>query len=147
MTAFLIAIFVGAITVVQSVLNQKISVHIGMTSTVLLNAIVLLAVSALAFLVARTWFPASAFVSTHLPSVQQWWWIIPGITGFLIVAGFPMAVASIGAAKTFVLAVSAQIVLSAVWDIISQRGLSQYDIGAMVLAIAATVLSIWEKAK
>jgi len=46
----------------------------------------------------------------------KWWYIFPGIMGFMFVAGLPFAIYKVGAVKTTVGLIAAQMTTSVFWD-------------------------------
>ena len=58
------------------------------------------------------------FYQMKLPiTTYKWWYILPPILGFFIIAGIPYAILKLGAVKVTVGLIAAQMVTSIVWDI------------------------------
>ncbi len=115
--SFLPAIL-GVVVVLQAGLNKKISANWGITSAVLLNAIVFFVIAAVFFAVAL--WRGDLFSANMKPSVDlktfSLWYLIPGALGCVLVFGGPMAIMRWGAVHTFILIISAQLLASLIWD-------------------------------
>ncbi len=115
--SFLPAIL-GVVVVLQAGLNKKISTQWGITSAVLLNAVVFAAIAAAFyfFSLAR----GDMFSANMKPNIDfktfSWWYLIPGALGCVLVFGGPMAIMRWGAVHTFILIISAQLLASLLWD-------------------------------
>ena len=46
----------------------------------------------------------------------RWWWIIPGLLGFVLVLGLAVSIGRIGAIQTIAISIAAQIFTSIAWD-------------------------------
>lgn len=108
----------GALVVLQAGLNRKIAAHWGMPVATMLNALVFVlgALVILGISWARpSWVPSN-FENHFDWSVARIWFLIPGLIGLTLVVGGPWAIGRWGAAQTFVLLVSGQLVTSLLWD-------------------------------
>ena len=105
----LIPFFIGAFSVAQAGLNRRIAGEWGLSWAVLFNTLVLLLI-VLACLGLGYWAGKFSFSSI------KWWYLIPGIAGFIIVAGLPLSVARVGAMSTFMFLIAGQMIFSALWD-------------------------------
>ena len=135
----------GACGVLQAGMNRIIAGHLGFTASLFLNGCVFLLLGLL-FLLLVWWKPTIVSESFHLKWVfeeAKWWWILPGILGFVLVLGLAFSVSRIGAAQTFVISIAAQIVISIVWDMLSDSGgqISWHRIVGACLAVAGAFLS------
>lgn len=140
--SFLPAIL-GVVVVLQAGLNKKISTHWGITSAVLLNAIVFAVIAAVFFAVAI--WRGDLFSANMKPSVDfksfSWWYLIPGALGCVLVFGGPMAIMRWGAVHTFILIISAQLFASLIWDWqIEDLPVSPMRIGGIALAWIGAIL-------
>lgn len=116
---FLIPLAVGMAGILQGGLNGKLSKEIGLMQGLLIgNTLVLIISFALIFLVAKfpDAFPEYFRLKAPLLSFK-WWYLIPGLCGFIIITGLAIGMVKLGAVKTTVLIVVAQMVTSIVWDI------------------------------
>ena len=114
----LVPLLVGALTVFQGTLNRHLGGVMGLASAVLLNAfaVTVLAIGLYAAVrLAPESFPP-LFRGAYRPGTFKAWMLLPGLFGFLIIAGIPWAIGHLGAARVFVAIVVAQIVVSLLWD-------------------------------
>ena len=109
----------GIVVVLQAGLNKKIAANWGLTTAVLLNAIVF-AVLAIVLYSLNIWksdlFPENMKAVFNYKTFS-WWYLIPGVLGCILVFGGPWAVSRWGAVHTFILIISAQLLASLLWDI------------------------------
>ena len=144
--AMLVSLGLGAIAVLQAAINRKVAAVWGLAPAVLLNTVVLLVVAG-AFLgtALRGLGPFARFVAEDARLGQlRWWWVLPGLLGFALVAGLPWAVARVGALQVFVGVVAAQMVTSLFWDALVE-GIPATGARALgaALAIVSVVLVAW----
>lgn len=119
MVWLLLPMALGALAVLQGGLNRHIGGAWGLSPAVVWNNVVIF-VAGLAFL---GW---AKFKPDSMPAMMQikdnaftnfsWWYVLPGLFGFCLVAFIPYSMARIGAAQTFVGLVVAQMVVALVWD-------------------------------
>lgn len=100
----------GVVVVLQAGLNKKISAVWGISGAVLLNALVFLVIATVAY-----FFVPNMKGHIELKSFN-WWYLVPGALGCLLVFGGPMAIMRWGAVHTFILIISAQLLASLIWD-------------------------------
>lgn len=110
--SFTLPLFLGALIVLQAGINRTEAGRIGFSSAILMNASVMLVVALGYFFASKSNLPANEI---------RWWFLLPGIFGFLIVLGGAFSVSRWGAQHTFILIVSAQLVMSIVWDYYVQK--------------------------
>lgn len=120
---FLVPVVLGLGVVIQGLLNRKIGAAIGLSTAVLINAVVFLCLSALA--IGLTHMkpdlfpealrpPSSSFTEAARTGPSLWLYWIPGFFGFLLVLGVPFSIQQLGPSKTFVTLIVAQVVFSLV---------------------------------
>jgi len=116
-TELLVPLVLGVAAVLQATLNKEIAAHTGLPAAALLNMLVAL-ITALGFAAYCALRKAPDGLLRWSPEVTafRWWWLVPGVIGFLIVLGLPWAVQRLGALSTFVVLVGAQMLTSALWD-------------------------------
>lgn len=133
--SFLPAIL-GIVVVLQAGLNKKISSQWGVSGAVLLNALVFLVIAGVVY-------------ALRLPNLKgevelksfNWWYLVPGALGCILVFGGPMAIARWGAVHTFILIISAQLLASLVWDTqVEGMPVSTMRIAGIALAWIGAVL-------
>ncbi|OFZ30452.1 MAG: hypothetical protein A2622_08595 [Bdellovibrionales bacterium RIFCSPHIGHO2_01_FULL_40_29] len=108
----------GIAVVLQAGLNKKIAAQWGLTTAVLLNALVFAVVAIIFYSLSvwrMDWFPVNMKANFDSKTFL-WWYIIPGILGCVLVFGGPWAVARWGAVHTFIIVISAQLLASLIWD-------------------------------
>ncbi|MCB0393664.1 MAG: DMT family transporter [Bdellovibrionales bacterium] len=143
MSAFYLSVVLGAVAVMQAGLNRQVSQHIGLSGAVLINTLVLLLI-AFGFLWITSRFPEN--FPEHFPSkgisLKAWWFLIPGICGFLLVAGLPFAVSKIGALTAFLCLVTGQMVTSLLWDyFVESIEFNIWRVGGALLAVVGLTVS------
>lgn len=125
----------GVVVVLQAGLNKKISAVWGISGAVLLNALVFLVIAIVAYF----------FVPNMKGNIElknfNWWYLVPGTLGCILVFGGPMAIMRWGAVHTFILIISAQLLASLVWDSqIEGMPVSTMRIAGIALAWIGAVL-------
>ncbi len=133
----------GIVVVLQAGLNKKIAANWGLTTAVLLNAIVF-AVLAVVLYSLNVWksdlFPENMKAVFNYKTFS-WWYLVPGVLGCVLVFGGPWAVSRWGAVQTFILIISAQLVASLLWDIyIESIPVSTLRAAGIVLAWAGAII-------
>lgn len=115
--AIIVPLFIGCIGILQGALNRVMTNDIGLTWMALLgNVVTLLVCVAFYFFVKANPEIFPDFV--RLKDFQfKWWYVIPGIFGFLFVVGLPLGIYQVGAVKTTVGLIAAQMVTSVLWDV------------------------------
>ena len=110
--AFVVALVLGFFSVLQGGLNRRIASEIDLGRATLLNGLVFVLVAFVGWQIGSRlqWFQGSS----GFPF--KWWWLIPGTLGAALVLGIPFSIQRIGAVRTFVALIAAQIVFSALWD-------------------------------
>lgn len=143
----LIPLTIGAVMVLQGVLNRQMGSVMGLGSAVLLNAVVVLVFGVALYLLAQQApdaLPAFFRGSLRLDQVALWM-VLPGLFGFMIIAGIPLAISKLGAARVFVAVVVAQMFASMVWDTaVEGRPLSWTRVLGVALAIVSVLLVSYE---
>lgn len=142
--AVLVALVLGATTVLQAGLNRRIAIEWGLAPTVFLNALTVLVLGTLFyFLALYGWLGASTAQGARL-AAWRWWWLLPGICGFALVAGLPWVVARVGALHVYVGVVAAQMCASLLWDVwIEGIGFSWVRATGAAMAIVAVAFVAW----
>ncbi|MAE59324.1 MAG: hypothetical protein CME69_10605 [Halobacteriovorax sp.] len=114
--AIILPVLLGAIGILQGAANRVMGNHMGLTYTMLIGNVMTLVACIILFVVVKSapnLFPE--FI--QLKSFEmKWWYLIPGIMGFLFVAGLPLAFYKVGAVKTTVGLIAAQMITSSLWD-------------------------------
>jgi len=75
-------------------------------------------------------------------SELRFYWFLPGVFGFLLVAGLPWAAHHVGTLRVFVGVVAAQMITSLAWDHFAESiPVTATRITGALLAIASVVLA------
>lgn len=122
MIKFLLPIVAGLSIVLQGTLNRHSSNYIGLPSVILLNAMIFLFFSAgfwALYKFSGTGGNTDVFGNPF--SNFQWWQILPGFFGFLIVFSTPLSIKYLGANSTFAVIICTQLIVSMVWDSYMQK--------------------------
>jgi len=138
-----VAIFLGVIAVIQVTINRQIAMRWGLAPAVLLNTAVATLVAA-AFLGLIVAFKGGSFLlqSGARASELRFYWFLPGVFGFLLVAGLPWAAHHVGTLRVFVGVVAAQMITSLAWDHFAESiPVTATRITGALLAIASVVLA------
>ena len=144
--SILVPLLVGLFTVLQGTFNRLMGDQMGLAAAILLNAgILLMAAGGLFILV---WYYPQllpGFGAAKLrPPAWSWWYIVPGLCGFGIVLGVPLAISRLGALPTFAAIIAAQLLFSLIWDItIAQVPVSPQRIIGVLCTMAGTLLNLW----
>lgn len=145
MFIYLLPLSVGIFTILQATLNKQMSNDLGLIHSLMIgNSIILLVNIALYFWVQKSpaAFPEFFHVKASLASFKLWY-IIPAFFGLGIIIGIPFSIFKVGAAKTTIILVCAQLVTSASWDLLIEKiPLTLNKVLAMLLAVGAMVLTI-----
>ena len=146
--SIIMVLLLGSAAVVQAGMNRHILEHWGILPAVLLNSLVFISIS-LGLYGISALFPALFPDSFKLsPAFTQfkWWYFLPGLFGFLLVMGLPVAISHIGATKTFIYLIIAQMISSLIWDMMQESTpITLLRLSAILLAIVSVVLINWEK--
>lgn len=118
MWAYLIPIYLGVAGVLQGGFNRQIAATWGLPGTVLLNSIVLIMIASVTYLLARVMPEAMPKVLQDQGSFREfnWWYLLPGVFGYTIIAGLAFSIRELGVAKVIVMLIGAQLTTSVVWD-------------------------------
>ena len=141
--AVFIPFILGVVGILQGAFYRKISDTLGLTHAVLIgNSFAMLLTIPIVFLIFKNpeWVPEFFHFKSPLPPFR-WWYLIPGFFGILIVFGLPLAIAKVGAVKSTVMIIVAQILTSVLWDIFVEKiPLQTSKTIGMVLALASALL-------
>ncbi len=117
--ALLIPLFLGAISILQGAINKQIAGRLGIIQTALIGNAVTLIICIMVYFYAKKnndHLPEIMRIKSHILT-YEWWFIFPAIFGFFIVAGMPLAISKLGAAKVTVGLIAAQMITSSLWDV------------------------------
>jgi len=142
--AIALAALGGAAVVLQNTINKRLASAWSLPDTVFLTGLVFFVCTAL-------WFVGARFVGRDAGGdigswafAQPWTWLglLPGVLGFVIVAGLPAAIARSSAFLVIVVLIASQLVVSLLWDAaVEQQPLAWNRIVGVLLALAGAALA------
>lgn len=142
---YAISAVLGALMVCQGIINKKLYEEWGVTLTLVLNSVLILFVSAIVWGISQ-YLPHDTADAIHRESKTSgwsWWYLVPGIIAYPVVAGVPISIDKIGPAPTFTLLVVAQVVFSMLWEQYSgERNISAMNIAGACLAIGGVIMVV-----
>lgn len=136
----LLPLLAGISIVIQGTLNKTSANQLGIASALLLNSLVLLAISIgfwllMKYSVLSGWGGMTSLSFSDL----KWWQYLPGILGFVIILSTPLAIQHLGANLTFALIICTQLIISLLWDSLEQRAwpnlVSWVGVGVMAAGV------------
>lgn len=116
----LLPIILGCVGILQGAVNGQISSTIGVAQATLITNIGTVIICVAFYFLVRSYahlFPDFFQIKAPL-TTYKWWYVIPPIFGFIIVAGMPLAIAKLGAVKVTVGLIAAQMITSVLWDLL-----------------------------
>lgn len=146
----LIPAFLGLIGVMQAGLNRRIGQSLGISYATLINATVFTTTALIVFGLLHAFPQANVPPELHpvhrLRGSFRFWYLIPGLCGFMVVTGIPLSIGKLGAMSVFIALVGGQMVGSALWDLaVEGQSLPWTKIAAASLAVIAVALSSWDR--
>ena len=139
---YFLPIIIGMVGILQGALNKEMSLQIGVGQTVLVG-MTLTFIFGIIFYFTVKFFPDLFNPIYHLKApltTWRWWFIIPGFLGLIIVGLFPEAIHELGAVKTTILIVAAQVIFSLFWDsMIEKLPITPFKWLGMVCAFLSVV--------
>ncbi len=148
--SFLIPVILGLAVVIQGLLNRRIGLAIGLSTAVLINAIVFLTLSAAVIVISylkpdlipsMLRPPTTTLREASQSGPALWLYWIPGFFGFLLVLGVPYSIQNIGPSKTFITLIVAQVVFSLLAErLLFDTDLSPLKIAGALLAVTGAAL-------
>jgi transporter family-2 protein len=139
----LVPIAVGFATVIQGGLNRQISSSLGLPLVAILSTAVLL-FAAVALWIAVRINPENFSTLFRMNTNEfHWWYLVPGLFGFIIVIGIPFSIEKIGALNSFIAMIAAQIAGSMLWDLlIEHRSITPLRLVCAILAFISAALTV-----
>lgn len=143
-TALIIPFMIGVIGILQGTINRQMSTEVGLATALVFGNIITLVVSIVFYYYVKL-NPAS-FPEFVLPKAMftnfQWWYILPALFGFFILAGLPVAIFKLGAVKVTLFLIAAQVLTSALWDhFVENIEVTPYKIVGLILAMMSVAIS------
>jgi len=140
---FFLPILLGALAVLQGGLNRLISSQHGLSVAAFSNAIVIILSGSLFFGVVK-YYP-QFFPEFFHPSTEnykfQWWYVLPGIFGMMLVIAMPWFISKFGSAQLFIGMLAGQLIGGMLWDMVVEGIQISFKRSlAVALAVIATIL-------
>lgn len=136
---------VGLCIVLQNGWNRRLAEPLGLATTLVWNSLAVLALSVAlyAIAVARPGWVPEIFHPTASRFASDWRAPLPGIAGFLIVAGMPWAISRLGAVSVLSVVIAVQIGAAALWDLLVEGiALTPARVLGSLLALAGALLAL-----
>jgi transporter family-2 protein len=115
----LLPLLIGCFGILQGTINRQVATTIGMAQAALITNVGTVIICIGFYFFTKYFahlFPDLFHIKAPI-TTYKWWYILPPIFGFLIVAGIPFAIDKLGAVKVTVGLIAAQMVTSILWDI------------------------------
>jgi transporter family-2 protein len=113
-----VSILIGVSLVLQSGINSSLAQTNDLSSALFINSVVVLVLSIL--LLALAWFKPQLFPEMLRPTQGlpdlKWTLLLPGLFGFIIILGFPMAMSFLGAVRVLAVVITVQLIVGLLWD-------------------------------
>ncbi len=147
MLYWLMSFFLGAVAVLQGGLNRQITKDWGLATAIFLNSALLLLITFCFALVCHFYpqfFPDS-FPPKFGSSSWRWWFVLPALCGFTLIAGIPFAIPKLGAAGVFLCIMLGQVTFSMIWDLkVEQIPLEPKRLIGISLAALGLIITYWK---
>ena len=144
----MIAIAAGLAVTLQAGLNRYLANDWGLGSAITLN-LVITGIMGVAYylLVHYNILPLPTYMQNKEMAwkVWHWWVLIPSFCGFVIVLGMPWAIIHLGASRTIIIAIAAQILSSLLWDLLVEKNPVRWPqyLGALFTFVGASMILIF----
>jgi uncharacterized membrane protein YdcZ (DUF606 family) len=139
-----LAVLVGFAAVFQGALNRKVAAAWGLPAAIVLNATILLVCAAGLLALSRAGASNSELFRPRPEAFThaRWWYSLPGLLGFVIVAALPFAIARVGALNVFVSVVAGQMFAGLLWDrYVEGIAINGWRVAGVTLVIAGAGLA------
>lgn len=139
-------LLMGTFLVFQPGINRQIMASKGLGFAIVLNGCVVFFLTTSFFLLAFFWGDRLPdFFRFKTGGAIQWWFVLPGLLGFSLVACVPFILASVGALSTVVGMLAGQLLTSLAWDaFLEGRPPSAMRVIGMCLAMGGALLTQME---
>ncbi|MDC1174520.1 DMT family transporter [Bacteriovoracaceae bacterium] len=146
-SAVLIPMLIGAIGILQGSINRQMSNEVGLSTALVFGNVITLVISIVFYYlvyISPNSYP-SFFLPRSITNNFQWWYLLPGLFGFVIITALPYAIFKLGAVQVTLFLITAQIVTSCFWDVIVEKiTVSPNKIIGIILAIMSVAISSWK---
>jgi len=146
MVYWILSFALGGCGVLQAGLNRQIGKQWGLSTAIVVNAGILMIVATAFWILCRR-FPSSFpenFHSRIEGSVPKWWFCVPAVCGFALVAGLPSLIPKLGATGVFLGMVVGQMCFSLLWDRwVEGAAVDPRRVVGAALAMAGLVIGSW----
>ncbi|MES2746063.1 MAG: DMT family transporter [Bdellovibrionota bacterium] len=139
----LVSFLLGVVAVFQPMLNRTILDTRGLTFAAWLNSLVLFTIATL--IMGFVHFKSERFPDYMRPKFEgfwEWWFVLPGIFGFLLVFLLPLSMRSLGAFVSIVLLLVGQLFTSFIYDaVVAGKPITTARVAGLVLTLIGAYLS------
>ena len=145
----LLPFILGGIAVLQAGMNKPIAQTVGLATASLMNGCVFALCAVFVFLL--TYFASGAFpdgiaFSSHHDFSLRWWYLLPGLIGFLLVFFLPLVIMKTGALPVFLGVIAGQIVAGILWDAYFEKiPVDAVRLAGALMTFAGAFLVLWKK--
>lgn len=140
---FLLPMALGALVVFQGVMNRQIGEVKGLSFAVFMNAVVLVTVASTVLAGLFVWGQqAPDYLRPQLNPVWRWWYILPGLMGFMLVFNVPISMRGLGAFPTIVSMLLGQLLCSFIWDALAAGSFNITRLAGLILTALGTYLAV-----
>lgn len=144
--AVIMSIVAGAFGVWQAGMNKVVADSLGFTFSLVFNGFFFLFFNLIffAYVLAKPGMLPAEFTVQWALNEFRWWWVVPGLMGFILVMGLAVSIGRIGAVQTFVISIAAQIFASVAWDMFAgdQEVNKMRLVGAGLTLVGAVVATL-----
>lgn len=113
----ILPLILGMMAVLQGAINREVSKSWGLPYTAFFSNLTTIVLCIVFIIWAKHWGSKAAFLTGSSNIQFKWWFLLPGLFGFSIVAGLPWAIHKFGALKVTAFFVCAQMITSIIWDL------------------------------
>jgi uncharacterized membrane protein YdcZ (DUF606 family) len=141
----LVPVMLGAVAVLQGMLNRELAQSIGLGRAAAINGVVVATALVSVYVAVRAHPERFPDLFLPRPGALPWWIALPGLCGGVVVLVTPWAIARLGAAPVFIGVVAGQVGFSLAldaWALGTPVSWSRL-LGAM-LTMAGVVLASWK---
>lgn len=143
------SVIAGFSNVIQAGMNRQFGDSMGLSMALLINSLVFLAAAVVFYFFCMAMGTAiPGFMQTKMSLLQTvrgvplWQLVIPGICGFLIVAGIPLAIYKVGALGAILVLIFSQILGGILWDyFVDGIAVSPMRIAGAVIVLAGVAIT------
>lgn len=139
---FLLPMALGALVVFQGILNRQIGEVKGLSFAVFMNSVVLLTIATSVLVGFYVWGQqAPDYLRPQINPLWRWWYVLPGLMGFMLVFNVPISIRNIGAFPTIVSMLLGQLLCSFAWDAFTAGTVNKVRLAGLALTAMGTYMA------